>query len=143
MEPLKMWTIQNILGNEHAHLRPVFKFLFSLVTDAIEYLLNPDAAQSLIQKQSIPNRAGTLLPVHMGLCPDVTQWLAHRYHGDILATSWLLTLRCPITQLFVLIAITISTHAGTVSKGINADSNLQRYIFTSFSKIDLIEFNRC
>ena len=70
----------------------------------------------------------------MGLCPDVTQWLAHKYHGDILATSWLLTLRCPITQLFVLIAITISTHAGTVSKDINADSNLQRHIFRSFSK---------
>ena len=80
MEPLKMLAIQNILGNERAHLRPVFKFLFSLIIDTIKYLLNPEAAQSLIQKQSIPSRAGTLLPVHIGLCPDVTQWLAHRYH---------------------------------------------------------------
>ena len=110
----------------------LLKHMVSIDTDTVGYLLNPDAAQSLIQKQSIPNRAGTLLPVHMGLCPDVTQWLAHRYHGDILATSWLLTLRCPITQLFVLIAITISMHAGTVSKGINADSNLQLHIFGSF-----------
>ena len=48
MEPLKMLAIQNILGNEHAHLRPVFKFLFSLIIDTIKYLLNPEAAQCTV-----------------------------------------------------------------------------------------------
>ena len=106
-------------------------------------LLNPEVDQSLIQKQSMPIRAGTLLPVHMVLCPDVTQWLAHRYHGDILATTCLLVLRCPMTQLLVLMAMTIRTQEGTVNKGIKADSSLHLHILNPLkSKINFLTKNK-